>query len=208
MTWQVWTFFAVTETALCLLPGPAVLFVLSQALTRGARRTVWSIFGIIAANSVYFVLSATGIGAILIASYDVFFAVKWIGAAYLIYLGVTAFLGRSQVLSVVPGTPSHMGLGRMFVNGFVLQMSNPKALLFFTALLPQFINPHAAVWPQVLILALTSVVIELFVQLLYATAADRASHLAARPAFARITNRVAGSLMIAAGLGLAAARRS
>jgi threonine/homoserine/homoserine lactone efflux protein len=87
-------------------------------------------------------------------------------------------------------------------------MSNPKALLFFTALVPQFINPHAGVWPQMLILALTSVVIEFFVQLLYATAADRASHLAARPGFARITNRVAGSLLIAAGLGLAAARRT
>jgi len=208
MTWQVWTFFVVTETALCFLPGPAVLFVLSQALSRGARLTIWSILGIIAANSVYFVLSATGIGAILIASYDVFFAVKWIGAAYLIYLGATAFFGKSQILSVVAGAPSRAGAGRMFVNGFILQMSNPKALLFFTALVPQFINPHAAVWPQMLILALTSVVIEFFVQLLYATAADRASHLAARPGFARITNRVAGSLLIAAGLGLAAARRT
>jgi threonine/homoserine/homoserine lactone efflux protein len=208
MTWQVWTFFAVTETALCFLPGPAVLFVLSQALNRGARLTIWSILGIIAANTVYFALSATGIGAILVASYDVFFAVKWIGAAYLIWLGVTAFFGKSQILSVAPAAASRPPIGRMFVNGFVLQMSNPKALLFFTALLPQFINPHAAVWPQVLILALTSVVIEFFVQLLYAIAAGRASHLAARPAFAKITNRVAGSLMIAAGLGLAAARRA
>lgn len=208
MTWQVWTFFAVTETALCFLPGPAVLFVLSQALSKGARPTVWSILGIIAANSVYFVLSATGVGAILVASYDVFFAVKWIGAAYLIWLGVSAFFGKSEILSIVPGGSSQVKAGRMFANGFILQMSNPKALLFFTALLPQFINPHATIWPQVLILALTSVVIEFFVQLLYATAADRASHLAARPAFAKLTNRVAGSLMIAAGLGLAAARRA
>jgi homoserine/homoserine lactone efflux protein len=132
MTWQVWTFFAVTETALCFLPGPAVLFVLSQALNRGARLTIWSILGIIAANTVYFVLSATGIGAILVASYDVFFAVKWIGAAYLIWLGVTAFFGRSQILSVAPAAPSRAPIGRMFVNGFILQMSNPKALLFFT----------------------------------------------------------------------------
>jgi threonine/homoserine/homoserine lactone efflux protein len=208
MTWQLWAFFAVTETALCFLPGPAVLFVLSQALSHGTRLTLWSIFGIIAANTVYFVLSATGIGAILIASYDVFFAVKWIGAAYLIYLGVTAFFGRSRVLSVVRGAPSRVGAGRMFVNGFILQMSNPKALLFFTALLPQFINPHAAVWPQVAILALTSVVIEFLVQLLYATAADKASQLATRPSFARITNRVAGSLLIAAGIGIAAVRRA
>lgn len=208
MSWQVWGFFALTETALCFLPGPAVLFVLSQALSRGARVTVWSILGIVAANSVYFGLSATGIGAILIASYDVFFAIRWVGAAYLVWLGIAAFVGKSTILSVSPAAPSRTRAGRMFLNGFILQMSNPKALLFFTALLPQFINPHAPVWPQVLLLALTSMVIEFFVQLLYATAADRASHLATRPAFAKITNRVAGSLMIAAGVGLAAARRT
>ena len=145
MSWQVWGFFALTETALCFLPGPAVLFVLSQALSRGARLTVWSILGIIAANTVYFVLSATGIGAILIASYDVFFAIKWVGAAYLVWLGIAAFFGKSTILSISPAAPSQARAGRMFANGFILQMSNPKALLFFTALLPQFINPHAPV---------------------------------------------------------------
>ena len=76
MTWQVWSAFFVIETAMCLTPGPAVLLVLSQALTRGAPKAVWSIAGILAANTVYFILSATGVGAILLASYDLFFAIK------------------------------------------------------------------------------------------------------------------------------------
>ncbi len=88
MTWQVWSAFFVIEAVLCITPGPAVLFVLSQALTRGVGKTVWSIGGILASNTTYFILSATGVGAILLASYDLFFAIKWIGAAYLVWLGV------------------------------------------------------------------------------------------------------------------------
>ena len=80
MTWQVWTAFAVLEFVLCITPGPAVLLVLSQALAHGAGKTVWTIFGILSANTVYFVVSATGLGAILAASYDLFFAIKWAGA--------------------------------------------------------------------------------------------------------------------------------
>ncbi len=96
---------------------------------------------------------------------------------------------------------------RLFLNGFVLQMANPKVIVFFTALVPQFINPHAAIVPQVAILAVTSVTIEFFVQFFYAVLAGRAAHLAAQPRFAHITDRVAGSLLIGAGLGMAALRR-
>ena len=200
--------FFVVETALCLTPGPAVLLVLSQALTRGSSKAVWSIGGIIAANTVYFVLSATGIGAILLASYKLFFAIKWVGAAYLVWLGVSAFFGKSKVLSVGRDERAPVSSGRMFLNGFILQMANPKALVFFTALLPQFINPKAAVIPQVAILALTSVVVEFFVQLFYALLAGRVTHLATQPRFAAITNRIAGSLLVGAGIGMAAIRRT
>jgi len=207
MTWQIWTAFALVELALCLTPGPAVLLVLSQALSRGAPKAAWSILGILAANTAYFVLSATGIGAILIASHDLFFAIKWIGAAYLVWLGMQTFLGTSTTLSVKPTTGAS-DVGRLFLNGFVLQMANPKALLFFTALVPQFIAPSAPFVPQIVILAVTSMVIEFGVQLFYATLAGRFSHLALKPAFARITDRIAGALLIAAGVGIAAIRRT
>jgi threonine/homoserine/homoserine lactone efflux protein len=207
VTWQVWSAFFLVETALCLTPGPAVLLVLSQALTHGALKAANSIAGILAANTFYFIVSATGVGAILLASYDLFFAIKWIGAAYLVWLGISAFLGKSKALSVRRGETT-AGNARLFFSGLVLQLSNPKALVFFTALLPQFINPHAAIVPQVAILALTSVVIEFLVQLFYAVLAGRASHLAAEPRFARITNRVAGALLVGAGVGMAAIRRT
>jgi homoserine/homoserine lactone efflux protein len=132
----VWALFVVTESILCLTPGPAVLLVVAQALGRGAAASVWATLGILTGNALYFVLSATGLGALLLASYELFSLVRWLGAAYLIWLGVRAFSGRSATRSTAPTVA--MGRRRTFVNGFVLQAANPKALLFFVALLPQF----------------------------------------------------------------------
>lgn len=207
MSRQTWALFAMTEAALCLSPGPAVLLVLSQALARGTRASIWSNLGILAGNAGYFVLSATGLGALLLASYELFSLVRWAGAAYLVWLGASAFLGRSRVLSVAPAAGPPKDRRRMVLNGFVLQAANPKALVFFVALLPQFIDPGASVVAQVAVLAVTSIAIEFLVLLGYGVLAGRMSGLAARPRFARLADRAAGSLLIAAGISTAAMRR-
>jgi homoserine/homoserine lactone efflux protein len=202
-----WWLFAGTETVLCLTPGPAVLFVLSSALRAGARKSIFSNLGILAANTVYFVLSALGVGSLLAASFDLFSVIKWIGAAYLVYLGLRAIFGKSQI--VPDGAPrKETSAGRMFADGFILQASNPKAIIFFTALLPQFVDPRAPIAPQMTILAMTSVAIEFCVLSGYGIAAGRASAIARRPRYAAWTNRVAGGLLICAGAGLATLRRS
>ena len=210
MTVETWLLFAITETALCFTPGPAVLLVLSHGLTRGMGASIWANLGILAGNACYFALSATGLGAVLLASYEVFSAIRWLGAAYLIWLGISAFLGRSEVIAVKPAAAA--SAGRTFLNGLVLQVANPKALVFFTALLPQFIDPHGdphtSVVAQVAILGVTSVVIEFFVLLAYGAAAGRLTAVAARPRFQTVANRVAGSMLVAAGVGLARVERA
>ena len=205
MDWTTWWIFVTTEAALCVTPGPAV--VLSSALRSGARKSIASNLGILAANLGYFVLSATGVGALIMASYDLFFTVKWIGAGYLIFLGVRALLGKSSVMAADGGMPDKSAW-RLFADGFVLQASNPKALIFFSALLPQFINPRGPVTEQVAILAVTSTVLEFFVLLGYSFVAGRASSVARQPRYASWTNRVAGTLLIGAGAGLATIRRT
>jgi len=208
MSGEIWLLFAVTETVLCFTPGPAVLLVLSQGLARGTASSIWANLGILAGNTLYFVLSATSLGALLVASYELFALIRWAGAAYLIWLGVTTFFGRSSVLSVAPADVTVRSRGRIFVNGFVLQAANPKALVFFTALLPQFIDPRGGVVAQVAILAVTSVVIEFLVLLAYGALAGRLTSWAARPRFRTLANRVAGSMLVTAGVGTAALRRT
>lgn len=197
MTWASFTAFAVAMTALCVVPGPAVLLVVSQALSHGAAKATWSILGIVAAGTCWFALSATGIGAVLTASYKLFFAVKWAGVAYLLFLGARAFFRPSRLEQ--PKADAGSGSARrLFLGGFVLQMANPNVLLFFTAFLPQFINPHAPLLPQIVILAAATALIELVVQLAYAAFAGSIGRK-----FARLADRVAGGVLIAAGLGMA-----
>lgn len=208
MTWQLWLLFVMTEAVLSLTPGPAVLFVLSQAVQRGPAKSVWASCGILSANAMYFVLSATSLGAVIIASYRLFFLIKWIGAAYLIYLGLASFFGRHSVLSLPEEKSETRSGARILRDGFVLQAANPKALLFFTAILPQFINARHNVVLQILVLGVSSIVVEFIILFCYGQLAGRALAAARNPRFEKVTNRIAGSLLIGAGAGLAALRRT
>ncbi len=207
MRWETWSLFLVTETLLCLTPGPAVLFVLSQGLGRGTAASIRASLGILAGNALYFLLSATGLGAILVASYDLFFCIKWAGAAYLVWLGLRALRATGTVLAVKPATGAAESR-HVFARGFAVQAANPKAIVFFTALLPQFIDPAGSVPLQVGILALTSIAVEFVVLATYGIFAGRVSRLAAEPRVAAFLERAAGVLLMGAGLRMAALRRA
>src|SRR5262249_51218877 len=145
---------------LSISPGPAVLYVLSQAIRRGPVKAVWASGGILVANAMYFVLSATSLGAVIAASYKLFFLIKWAGAGYLVYLGLASLFGKSSVLSLPEEKSGVHSGGRILRDGFVLQTANPKALLFFTAILPQFIDAGRNVALQVIVLGISSIVVE------------------------------------------------
>ena len=208
MKWEVWLLFVMTEAVLSLTPGPAVLYVLSQAIRRGPAKSVWASWGILSANAAYFVLSATSLGALIVASYKLFFLIKWLGAAYLVYLGIGSFLGKSSVMSLPEaGADSRSGV-RILRDGFFLQGANPKALLFFTAILPQFIDTRHNIAFQILVLGISSIVVEFAILFTYGQLAGRILATARSPRFEKVTNRIAGSLLIGAGVGLARLRRT
>jgi homoserine/homoserine lactone efflux protein len=156
----------------------------------------------------YFALSATSLGALIIASYDLFFLIKWAGAAYLVYLGLKCFSSKSSMLKMPEEKSRAVSNFRIWRDGFLLQGANPKALLFFAAILPQFIEPSYSIPVQILILGASSIVVEFFILLIYGQLAGRTLSLAKNPRFEKISNRVAGGLLISAGLGLARLRRT
>jgi len=203
---ETWFLFVITEAVLSITPGPAVLFVLSQGLRQGAARSVWASSGILAANAMYFALSATTLGALIVASYDLFFLIKWLGAAYLICLGVQCFMSRSSMLKLPEEKSRTASNLRVWRDGFLLQGANPKALLFFAAILPQFIAPNYSVPLQVLVLGVSSIIVEFLILVSYGRLAARAMLLAKDSRFEKISNRVAGGLLIGAGLGVARLR--
>lgn len=208
MNWQIWLLFVITEAVLSMTPGPAVLYVLSQALRRGPRNSVWASGGILAANAMYFALSATSLGALIVASYRLFFLIKWMGAAYLVYLGLCSFFGKSSLMSLPASRPDSATGARLLRDGFFLQAANPKALLFFTAILPQFLDPGHRIALQILVLGISSIVVEFVVLFIYGQLAGRALSTARSPRFEKLTNRTAGLLLIGAGVGLVRLKRS
>ena len=201
MSLESWVAFCITETVLCFTPGPAVLLVVSIALGRGLRPSLGATLGILTANTLYFALSATGVAAALVASRELFLMLKWGGAVYLIWLGLQMLL--SQKPAEVRARP--VALTGTFFRGFVVQGANPKALIFFMALLPQFIDPSGSVATQVFVLGASSVVIELLALTLYSFGAVRARAVAGARV-AGVLERVGGGLLVAAGARLAAVR--
>ena len=205
MTHEAWLLFCATETILCLSPGPSVLLVTSLALTRGAAAGRRAALGVLAANAIYFAISASGVVAAHALSREVFLAIKWSGAAYLIWLGVRmivrSFRPRPDP-DVVPTSAA-----RSFWQGFVTQGANPNLLVYFGAILPQFVDAAHPLPGQIAILAASSFAIELVVLALYAALAFRAGRFAA-PGSRVVAERVGGVMLVAAGAGLASLRRS
>src|SRR5262245_28523157 len=207
MTVTAWLLFYATETVLCLSPGPSALLVISLALTRGRRAGALASLGVIAANAVYFAISASGLVALHALSAEVFTAIRWAGAGYLVFLGMRMIVRSFGPNASAAASRSAPSARHHLWQGFVAQGANPNLLLYFAAILPQFVDPARPLQGQVAILALSSFAIELTVLSVYAAVAARAGRFAA--ARTRVAaERVGGGLLVAAGAGLATLRRS
>lgn len=204
MTIQTWALFCATEAVLSFVPGPAVLYVVSTAITRGSRAGIVASLSILAGNTVYFILSALGLGALLLASRPVFMVIKWAGAAYLVYLGLRMLLSRSPKALESGEHAEPTRHASVFFNGFVIQIANPKAIIFFAALLPQFIDPDQPAAMQIAILGASSVVVEFIVLSVYVATCRAARQWVRTPRFSAWLVRVAGLLLLIAGAKLAA----
>lgn len=194
--------FALTELALSLTPGPAVFLVVSQGMKAGFRSSLRGTLGVMTGELIFFVLSALGLGALLIASQTVFTVVKWLGALYLVYLGLELIVGsfkKKATSDIAKPTPAIA----FYRQGLVMQLANPKAILFFTAILPQFIDPALPTTVQFAVLGLVSMTVEGIVLVAYGWLAEKGGRWLRESPFGQWLDRLAGSFLIGAGIRLA-----
>jgi homoserine/homoserine lactone efflux protein len=198
--------FAVTELVMSLTPGPAVLLVISQGMRAGFKPSLRGTLGIEVGNTIYFVLSALGLGALLVASANLFQVIRWLGVAYLILLGLKMLIFKRKVEDKIEPVVTTRESAKLFFQGLVTQLVNPRALVFFTALLPQFISPGSRVVQQFVVLGIVSIAVEVPVLATYGWLAARGGKLIPEK-LSFLPDRIAGACLVGAGAGLASMRK-
>ena len=210
MSIGVWSAFAATLIAVVLVPGPAVLLVVSHGLAGDARAGVKATVGIAASSALFFLLTALGLSSVLLASATAFVWARWLGVGYLAWMGLQMI--QTAAGAVAPGDPGPESAlprgrrGRPFWDALVLQSASPNALAFFTAVLPQFIDPSRAAAPQFWVLGITSVTIEGVVLTAYVVAAARGRRVFSGPSAAVRLRWFGGWTLVAVALGLAVSK--
>lgn len=206
---KMWLLYVAAVFVLTVTPGPSVLLCITNGIHFGARRTFASALGSISAVCMIMAVSALGLGAVLATSESIFMAIKWSGAAYLIYIGLKTFFSTQSSISVDSSNAvAQRSLRSLYLQGFFVGASNPKALLFFSAFFPQFLNPALPQLPQFFILGGTFVCFECFWLMFYANFASRAAPWLQTAGRAKMFNRVSGATFMGAGALLASIKRS
>jgi threonine/homoserine/homoserine lactone efflux protein len=207
MSLNLWLVYVAAVFVLTITPGPSVLMCIATAINSGTRKAGLAALGSTVAIVGLMALSALGLGAILATSEGLFNALKWAGAAYLAYLGITSLLSSKSQLTV-EGEIIETTTTRTFMKGFLVGASNPKALLFFGALFPQFINPQSAQGPQFLILGATFVFFELLWLGIYIVTATKAKGWLQQPRRATLFNRATGVVFLVAAAFVGTSKRA
>jgi len=206
MTLAHWLPFALAAAILVAIPGPTVLLVVSYALGHGRRYALATTAGVALGDFTAMTASMVGLGAILAASATLFSVLKWIGAAYLIYLGVK--LWRAGTTPAGAPDTSEKRPARILAHAYAVTALNPKSIVFFVAFVPQFIDTRAAVLPQIVIFEATFLTLATLNAFGYAMLAAAARKAVRNERVQRIVNCAGGSLLIGAGLVAAMWKRS
>lgn len=197
--------FIIMDLAFCLVPGPAVMITVSHALSGGGRNAIGPILGINAGNFLWYGLSALGLIALASAAPNAFAIIQYIGAAYLVWLGWKRFNADSMAPILDPNiAPDKVSNGLLtgFVSGIAVHMANPKALLFYTTILPQFLDTSRPIAPQILILATATIFTESTSLTIYAIVAARGGSVARNAGKTHLLNRIAGVILMGVAITL------
>jgi homoserine/homoserine lactone efflux protein len=204
MSLAIWLGFLLAAILIAVTPGPGAVLSMSSALRHGYRSALAAILGLQLAILLHLAIVAIGFGALLAASEAAFSIVKLVGAAYLIWLGVQKWRAPPRPIDADSVPVRRSGL---LMQGLLVNLTNPKAIIFIGALVPQFINPARPQLPQYLLIALTLCVTDVIVMSAYALAARQMGRWFSDPGALRLQNRLFGGLFAAAGSALAFSSR-
>jgi threonine/homoserine/homoserine lactone efflux protein len=200
MDWALWAGFVVASLIVGLLPGPGVTSIVGYALTAGRQTALGSVFGATFGNAVAMTLSLVGVGALLAQSPTAFAILKWVGAGYLVLLGLytIAKARRGSLAADTGGKP--VTAKTAFWGTFAITAVNPKTIIFFVAFAPQFISPHFGYWTQAAVLLATFSIVVTISDGFYAIAASWVAGFLKGPEVQLWSQRVGGAVLTMAGL--------
>jgi len=209
MAFETWLAFFLAACLIAISPGSGAVLSMSHGLSYGVRRTSATILGLEIALVVILVIAGAGVGSLLVASEAAFNTIKVLGAAYLIYLGWSQWrapvhIDAQRSTALVAQT----SWWRRCMTGFLTNATNPKGIVFMVAVLPQFINHEQPLWLQLLLMAITMVVVDLVVMHGYAFAASRMQRFFRDARAVKMQNRFFGGVLILVGAGLFFFKRS
>ncbi|CAH0192633.1 Homoserine/homoserine lactone efflux protein [Pseudomonas sp. Bi70] len=207
MALETWLAFLVACWLISLSPGAGAIASMSAGLQYGFWRGYWNALGLQLGLALQIAIVAAGVGAILATSALAFTLIKWFGVVYLLYLGWCQWRALPADMNVGGERPIGRPLS-LVLRGFLVNFGNPKAIIFMLAVLPQFINPHAPLTEQYLIIGVTMVTVDLIVMAGYTGLAVRVLRLLRTPRQQRIMNRSFGALFVGAAALLATVRRA
>jgi threonine/homoserine/homoserine lactone efflux protein len=197
--------FAAAALALIVVPGPAVLYIVAHSVDQGRRAGLASAAGVATGGTIHVVAATVGLSSLLVSSATLFEAVKLVGAAYLVYLGVRRLLTKP---TAAPGARERRPFAALYRRGIVINVLNPKTALFFFAFLPQFVDPdRGAAWLQIAVFGVFFVLLAWASDSLYALAAGTAASRLRGRTFATVQRWLSGTVLVALGAAAARAER-
>jgi len=198
MPLETWLAYTLVATTFLLIPGPTIILVISYSLLRGRQSVIALVLGVGLGDLTAMSLSFLGVGVLLQTVATAFYFIKWLGAAYLIWLGIKMWSSASEFTDLDKKNRSH-AWGEIFSSAYITTALNPKSIVFFLAFIPQFIEPELPFTTQVVILGATFFVLAIISVLGYAALAIYAGQQLHLPLIQRWTHRIGGGLLIGAG---------
>ena len=206
MSMELFGAYVVATLILLAIPGPTILLVISYAISHGRKSAAASVLGVALGDATAATASLLGLGAILATSAFLFTLLKWVGAAYLFWIGLKMW--RSKPRGLTAGELDYAPPRKIFLHAYVVTALNPKGIIFFMAFLPHFISADAPVTPQLLLLGATFVILGALNAAIYAFAASAIGERLRSPSLMKIVNRVGGGFLMSAAAMTASLQRA